>query len=70
MKETMRKTLLQLREALQAKQMSQDKIRWMLEGVVIRAGYEIGLLRRGEPIPESIYRQVSLSIQEIMQEQQ
>jgi hypothetical protein len=70
MKDTMRKTLLQLRERLQAKQMSQDKIRWMLEGVVIRAGYEIGLLRRGEPIPESIYRQVSLSIQEIMQEQQ
>jgi hypothetical protein len=70
MKDTMRETLLQLRETLQAKQMSQEKIRWMLEGTIIRAGYEIGLLRRGEPIPESIYRQVSRSIQEIMQEQQ
>ena len=42
----------------------------MLEGVMIRAGYEIGLLERGEPIPETIYQHVHAIVQEIMKEQE
>ena len=68
MKETMRTTLLQFMRTLRAKNASEEKIRWMLEGVMIRAGYEIGLLERGEPIPETIYQHVHAIVQEIMKE--
>jgi len=55
---------------LRAKNASEEKIRWMLEGAMIRAGYEIGLLERGEPIPETIYQHVHAIVQEIMKEQE
>ena len=70
MNETMRTTLLQVRERLKAKNASEEKIRWMLEGAMIRAGYEIGLLERGEPIPETIYQHVHAIVQEMMKEQE
>ena len=70
MNETMRTTLLQVMGKLRAKNASEEKIHWMLEGVIIRAGYEIGLLERGEPIPETIYQHVHAIVQEIMKEQE
>ena len=70
MKDTMRTTLLQFMGTLRAKNASEEKIRWMLEGVMIRAGYEIGLLEREEPIPETIYQHVHAIVQEIMKEQE
>ena len=68
MQETMRITLLQLRGTLQAKNMKEENIRWMLTGAIIRVGYHLGLLKRGEPIPESMYRHISTLVQEIMNE--
>ena len=70
MKDTMRTTLLQLMGTLRAKNASEEKIRWMLEGVMIRAGYEIGLLQPGEPIPETIYQRVHAIVQAIIHEQE
>ena len=70
MKDTMRTTLLHFMGTLRAKNASEEKIRWMLEGVMIRAGYEIGLLERGEPIPETIYQRVHAIVQAIIHEQE
>ena len=70
MNDTMRTTLLQVMGRLKAKNASEEKIHWMLEGVLIRAGYEIGLLQPGEPIPETIYQRVHAIVQAIIQEQE